>query len=106
MNNIEKIVIDKFKTLLSEHIGLHTLTLFGSRARGDADPDSDLDVLVILDSQPTDNERELISDYAWEAGFEYGIIVVPIVFARREWEEGPERHSLLNLAVQADGITI
>lgn len=107
MNKNEIIVINKFKTLLlSEHIELHSLILFGSRARGDADPDSDLDVLVILDSQPTESEKDLISDYAWEAGFEYGLVVVPIVFAKREWEEGPERYSLLSQAVQAEGIPI
>ena len=106
MNKTEKIVLYRFKALLSKHIGLHRLILFGSRARGDADPDSDLDVLVVLDSQPTDSGRDLVSDCAWEAGFEYGLVVVPIVFARREWEEGPERYSLLSQAVQAEGIPI
>jgi len=106
MINTEKIVIERFKTLLSERIGFHKLILFGSRARGEADPDSDLDVLVILDNQPTNSVRELISDCAWEAGFQYGIVVVPIVFSRREWEEGPERYSLLSQAVQAEGIPI
>ena len=106
MNKTEKIVLDRFKALLSERVGLHSLIMFGSRARGDADLDSDLDVLVVLDSQPTDRERDLISDCAWEAGFEYGLVVVPIVFAKREWEEGPERYSLLSQAVQAEGIPI
>ena len=85
MNKTEKIVLDRFKALLSERIGLHRLILFGSRARGDADPDSDLDVLVVLDSQPTDSGRDLISDCAWEAGFEHGIVVVPIVEVGRQW---------------------
>lgn len=106
MNNTEKIVIDRFKALLSERVGFHKLILFGSRARGEADPDSDLDVLVVLDNQLTDSGRELISDCAWEAGFEHGIVVVPIVFARREWEEGPERYSLLSQAIQTEGIPI
>ena len=105
-NKTEKIVLDRLKALLSERVGLHSLTLFGSRARGDADPDSDLDVLVVLDSQPTDRGRDLISDCAWEAGFEYGLVVVPVVFEKREWEEGPERYSLLSQAVHAEGIPI
>ena len=106
MNKTERIVLERFKALLSERIGLHRLILFGSRARGDADPDSDLDVLVILDSQPTDTGGDLISECAWEAGFDHGLVVVPIVFAKREWEEGPERYSLLYQAVQAEGIPI
>jgi uncharacterized protein len=106
VNKTEKIVLDRFKSLLSDHVGLHRLILFGSRARGDADPDSDLDVLVVLDSQTTDSGRDLVSDCAWEAGFDYGLVVVPIVFAKQEWEEGPERYSLLSQAVQAEGIPI
>ena len=106
MNNNDKIVLDRFKALLSAHIGLHKLILFGSRARGDADPDSDLDALVVLENRPTDHEQGIISDCAWEAGFESGIVVVPVVFDRQDWESGPERYSLLAQAVQAEGIPI
>ena len=106
MNNNDKTVIDRFKALLSPHVGLHKLILFGSRARGDADPDSDLDVLVVLDNRPTDRERDIISDCAWEAGFEYGIVVVPVVFTRTEWENSPERYSLLARAVEREGVLL
>ena len=41
-----------------------------------------------------------------EAGFEYGLVVVPVVFEKREWEDGPERYSLLSQAVHAEGIPI
>ena len=104
MSNSEKIVLDRFKALLSEHVKVYKLILFGSRARGDADPDSDLDVLTVLDDCVTDPVRDFVSDCAWEAGYELGIVVVPVVFSRQEWEEGPERFSLLAQAVQAEGI--
>ena len=48
--------------------------------------------------------REVISDCAWEAGFAQGVVVVPVAFSRQEWENGPERHSLLAQAVAAEGI--
>jgi len=40
----------------------------------------------------------------WEAGFESGVVVVPVVFSRVEWENGPERYSLLAEAVKSDGV--
>ncbi|OEU77488.1 MAG: hypothetical protein BA864_09895 [Desulfuromonadales bacterium C00003093] len=59
---------------------------------GDADPDSDMDVLVVVDHL-TGELEDYISECAWQAGFEHGIVLVPVVFSRNEWENGPERYS-------------
>lgn len=77
-----------------------------SRARGDADPYSDMDIVVILDDKSDEQDFEYVSDCAWEAGFEYGIVVVPVVFTRQEWENSPERYSLLAQAAELEGILI
>lgn len=106
MNTIEKKVLDTFKTLLSKRIPLYKMILFGSRARGDATQYSDMDVLIILDKTPEEQDSDYISDCAWEAGFEHGIVVVPIVFAKNDWENSPERHSLLAQAVETEGILL
>jgi predicted nucleotidyltransferase len=41
MTNVEKTILDKFKTLLAARVSVYKLILFGSRARGDAAPSSD-----------------------------------------------------------------
>jgi len=46
MNDIERRVIETFKTLLSTRLSLYKMVLFGSRARGDASFYSDMDVLL------------------------------------------------------------
>ena len=55
--------------------------LFGSYARGDADPESDIDVLLLVDAS-----RQDISNRNWQVGnlaadllMDYGIVVSPIV---------------------------
>lgn len=106
MSDIERAILDRFKASLSKRVSVHRVVLFGSRARGDADVFSDMDVLVVLDGACDEEARSAVSDCAWEAGFEYGIVVVPIVYARDEWENGPERHSLLARAVEREGIAI
>jgi predicted nucleotidyltransferase len=104
MNIIEKRILDKFKSLLINRVKVYKLILFGSRARGDASPASDMDMIVIVDGPITDEESNYISDCAWEAGYEHGIVVVPVVFTRKEWERGPERYSLLAQAVEREGV--
>ena len=46
MNQVEKKIVDTFAILVKKKLSVHRIELFGSRARGDADPDSDMDVLV------------------------------------------------------------
>jgi predicted nucleotidyltransferase len=103
MDRSEKQILETFAHLARKKVSLHSVVLFGSRARGDADPDSDMDVLVIVDDL-TEKDEDYISECAWEAGFESGIVVVPVVFSRLEWENGPERYSLLAEAVESDGV--
>ena len=65
-----------------------------------------MDVVVILEDTVNDEGREFVSDCAWEAGFQYGIVLVPVVFTRREWEVGPERYSLLAQAVKSEVVPL
>jgi len=106
VNPVEKRVLERFKKLLLQRVSLLKMVLFGSRARGDADPASDMDVVVILNGPLNEKIKEEVSECAWQAGFEYGIVLVPVVFTRDEWENGPERHSLLVQAVEAEGVLL
>ena len=103
MENREKLVLNKLKGLLLKKIGLNSLVLFGSRARGDADQYSDMDVLVVVDRLDKTIE-DYISDCAWEEGFEEGIVIVPIIFTKDEWEKGLERFSPVAQAIRSEGV--
>lgn len=105
MNNTDKKIIEKFKRLLVKKVKVKNLILFGSRARGDNVPYSDMDIFIVVDNLDTETEN-YISDCAWEAGIEEGIVVVPITFSTYEWENSPERSSLLVKAVMEEGIRV
>lgn len=96
-------ILLEFKKLLEKSVDIHKLILFGSRARGNFEPDSDMDVLVVVKKLDPKVERA-VSDCAWQMSLERGVLIVPVVYSQDEWENGPERYSLLAMAVKREGI--
>jgi hypothetical protein len=106
MTDQDRVILERLKLRLSQRLSLHRVILFGSRARGDADAESDMDVLVVLNNSVNPWEEEYVRECAWEAGVEQGIVLVPLTVARSEWEEGPLSSSLLAIGVAQDGVAI
>lgn len=102
----DRAVIGRFKRLMIEQgVPLQSTTLFGSRARGDVEWDSDYDVLVVVERVDA-GIRRTISRCAWEAGFPDCLVIVPVIATRHEVENTAFRSSLLMQAVREDGIAV
>lgn len=61
--------------------GLKTVILYGSYARGDFRPDSDIDIMILvdLDDQEIQNRGRSLSDVTFEYNFDNDIMIMPIV---------------------------
>jgi uncharacterized protein len=98
-------VLDEFRRQLSEHFGsrLVGLTLFGSYARGEAGPDSDIDVAVVLDRIDSHAER------VWPmqlSGSLDGPLLVPIVLSKSELDTLRAREDMLAENLDREGIAL
>ena len=63
------------------------LWLYGSRARGDYRPESDWDLIVLVDKQK--QQLQDFDKYAYpfvEMGWEMGEEINPMLYTRSEWE--------------------
>ena len=106
LGNLEWQLVERFKQLMREQgVPFYQTIVFGSRARGDAHPDSDLDILVLVE-HTTPAIRKLISLCAWEVGFDAGILLQTVVMTREQVEHGPEQSSLLMLAINKEGVAV
>ncbi|MEW6327028.1 MAG: nucleotidyltransferase domain-containing protein [Thermodesulfobacteriota bacterium] len=98
-------VAKKLKERLSGVVRLIDFRVFGSRARGDADEYSDLDVFVEVPS--LDKQlKEKILDIAWEVGFENFMVISLLIFTKDEIENSPLRSSPIVKNIVEEGVVI
>jgi len=93
------------KKRLAEEVMLISLRVYGSRARGNAAEDSDMDVCVEVEALDK-GIKERILDITWEIGFENLTVISPLVFSREEMENSPLRSSPIVKTIRQEGYWI
>lgn len=84
MNAPLETILAEYRTRLQKihEPRLKRLVLFGSWARVDADPESDIDVMIVLDRDFEDREeRERISKLDCDLSLKYDTVITPIITA-------------------------
>ena len=105
LSQTDQLIAQQLKEKLQEITQLENLVVYGSRARGDSSPDSDLDVFIEVLSITPDLRRK-ISETAWEIGFMNGIIISTFVVTPFDIQEGPVGANPLLIAVKSEGIPV
>jgi predicted nucleotidyltransferase len=80
-------------------------TLFGSKARGDSDPESDIDLLVVVDAESRQFRSQLWR-IASDVSLDYGLVISVRVFAQERWAEMHRLRLPLYRTVAAEGIPL
>lgn len=87
--------LTSYAAAVRAHYGarLHDVVLFGSRARGDAKPDSDADLAVIIEDSDWGfwTEKMVLAGIAYEPLIEFGLQIQSWPISRTEWEN-PDSH--------------
>lgn len=83
---------------------LHSVILYGSRARGEAAEDSDIDLLVVLESCPAFwQEFDRISPIASRISFDHDVVISAIPVGSDEFNRAP---SPLLQNVRREGVQV
>ena len=82
------------------------VVLFGSVARGEADDESDIDLLVITPRPMTSPQRHEITDMVCEVNLAFGTNFSTLVVDRYAWEVGRVSVLPLKTAILKEGIPL
>ncbi|MFQ5976423.1 MAG: nucleotidyltransferase domain-containing protein [Candidatus Hydrothermarchaeales archaeon] len=74
----------KVKELLGEK--LLEIKLFGSKARGDFDEESDIDILLVIDSKDWKFQQKICA-IATDANIEHDCNISPVIYTKEEHEK-------------------
>lgn len=92
-------VRDRLRSVVKE------IVLFGSKARGDAAPDSDIDVLVLLDSEDWRLKWD-VSEEVVAVGMETGVFVSALPMLVQHFKKSHQTRTSFALNVQEEGVPL
>lgn len=95
----------ELKLRLAGKAKLVDFKVFGSRARGDADEASDMDVFVEVETL-TPEVKERIHETTWEVGFKHFMVISPLVVSRHEIEKTALRSSPIIRSIAREGVSV
>jgi uncharacterized protein len=106
MTPTDRTIAEQLKRqLLEAGVPVRVVRVYGSRARENHSPDSDLDVFLVLERSDIDIER-CIEDIAWEVGFAADRIITTVEVTVEQLEDSPLRVSPFYRNVMAEGVLI
>ncbi|MBQ8462594.1 MAG: nucleotidyltransferase domain-containing protein [Prevotella sp.] len=83
-------IVDKIRQAIQDSAPTATTILYGSEARGDARPDSDIDLLVLLEGDTRNLKQEDdVSGALYALELSTGVLISPMIMLRKQWENRP-----------------
>jgi predicted nucleotidyltransferase len=80
--------------------------LYGSRARGVAEPESDYDLLVLVEEPVSRRLEEQIGDRLYVLELESGAVLSLLVYAKEVWDASLSKAMPLHRSVDQEGVVL
>lgn len=102
----DKDLLSNLKCVIQGFSPSANLLLYGSIARGTQCPESDYDILVLMDTPLTLSEDDAIQDAVYDLELSYGVVISIIFFTKDEWS-GPLACAMpFHKQVEADAVLL
>jgi predicted nucleotidyltransferase len=106
LSNREQSAIQEFLLLLQQQVpGLVSVSLFGSKARGDCHAWSDVDILIVVREENW-SLREQISYLAADISLEYDVLISPRLIGEERWDHMRREGFSFFQNIERDGVPL
>ena len=102
----EVALLDAIKRTVMEVDPHARVILFGSHARGNANADSDWDILVLSSVERRVQVEGPILDRLYDLELEWGETIIPLVYTYDEWNDPVRQCSPFVMNVAKDGVAL
>jgi len=101
----EKEALKELKEEISKRYKLLWMKLIGSKARGEFDEESDVDIVIVLEHVDWDIERD-VYERCFYLGLKYDAVISPIIYSQDDINDTFTRITPFYRTVDSEGILI
>jgi len=84
---------------------VHQVLLFGSAARGETTPESDIELLIVVDKDSWDLQTR-IDELGVETDLAYDVVVSDMIISAERFREMRQQREPLYKSIEREGITL
>jgi predicted nucleotidyltransferase len=92
--------------LLHQRFPVVRVILYGSKARGTADEESDIDLLVLTSREITWQERDAITDALFDIQLACNVVISTLVVPDQEWSAGRYVVLPIHSEIEQEGVAV
>ena len=106
LSDTDRRAIQAAAAALREHLPVDQVILYGSKARGDDDDESDIDLLVLTSRPLTPDEDRSVVSLLFPLQLEFDVMLSSVEIPRDEWDHGVYQVMPLRYEVERDGVAV
>ncbi len=104
LSDRDRRAVEAASQMLKERFPVQRVILFGSKARGDDDPESDIDLLVLTSRSISWEERKEIIHSLFSVEMVHDVVISLLIATMLDWEDGPFSVMPIHEEVAEDGV--